>query len=363
MRSPLGRLAVAAAMCFIPQVARCQSPAARLIEQAREEIDALNIDSAFTILQLALRRAPTGPDRVRAFTLLGITQLSRDDRVGARSALEQALRLDPGLRVDSLADLHTDLRAVFGEVRTALGITDAIPAEAALPRLTTSVTVSRDTVVPASGGRLRITPLPSYRARVVLTVTPAAEPGRLLWLDTTEVEATAAQGWDLRGPDGRIVPTGRYALRAYASDSLGQVSPTVESSLVVDRVPVDTLAAPAPLGTLLPETTQLGRGPPRALASGLMVAVSVVALPSLLGNADLQAGASYPTSYAVAAVVSAASVIAFLRGSQTRPLPENVRLNAQKRERFVAERARVAEENVRRRDAAPIRVRLEGLGR
>lgn len=365
MRTLPGRLALASVLCLAPQLALGQSPASRLIEQARGEIDALNVDSAFTILQLALRRAPTGTERVRAFTLLGITQLSRDDRVGARSALEQALRLDPALRVDSLAELHTDLRTVFGEVRTALGITDA-PRDASgtgVPRLAAVVSAPRDTVVPGSGGRLLITTVPSYRARVVLTITPVAEPGRLLWSDTAAVGATAAQSWNLRGPEGRIVPAGRYALRAYASDSLGEVSPTSERVLVIDRVAVDTVAAAEPAGPLLPETAVLGHGPTRGLASGLIVALSAVALPSILGNSELQTGASYPTSYAVAAVVSAASAIAFLRGNQTRPLPENVRLNAQNRERLAAERLRAAEENTRRRDAAPIRVRLEGLGR
>ena len=344
-----------------PQSARAQTEASRLIQQAREEIDALNVDSAFAILERALRRAPTAAERVRAFALLGITQLSRDDRVGARSAFEQALRLDATLRVDSLAELHTDVRAVFGEVRIALGITDARrDASVASSGLSVAVEIPVDTTVPAIGGLLRVTTQPNFDARVLLSVRAVDTPGPLLWADTSESSGAATSTWNLRGPDGEIVAPGRYVLRVSASDSVGRSSPAVDRLLVVDRSPVDTLDSPAPLGPMAPESVHLIRGSPLSLAAGLVVALSAVALPSVLGNAELQSGASYPSSIAVGAVVGAASVVGFVRGSRVRQLPGNVLLNSQTREQDAAERRRIELENVRRREAAPIRVQVEG---
>ena len=363
MRSHRWRWALLVSALLTPQSARAQTEAARLIQQAREEIDALNVDSAFTILQRALRRAPTGAERVRAFTLLGVTQLSRDDRVGARSAFEQALRLDGGLRVDSLTELHTDLRTVFSEVRAALGITDAVRDGAAAPRLTVAVNVAVDTTVAATGGLVRIGAEPSEDARVILSVSAIESPGQLLWADTAEVGESAASLWNLRGLDGRIVAPGRYALRAAAFDPAGRASPTVERILLVERTSIDTLPSPAALAPMAPETLLVNRGSPRGLAGGLAIAASAVLMPSLLGSAELQTGASYPTSYAVAVVVGAASVVGFVRGHRTRAMPANALLNAQAREQDTTERTRVAVENARQREAAPVRVRLEGGGR
>ncbi len=104
-----------------PPPATAQVSAAQAIEAARSQIDAINVDSAAALLRLALDPASGASERqrVRAFVLLGVTHLILRQEREARDAFRQALQLDPQLRVDSLADLSSDLLAVFDAERAA----------------------------------------------------------------------------------------------------------------------------------------------------------------------------------------------------------------------------------------------------
>jgi hypothetical protein len=362
MRHALRILALALVFAAVARVARGQS-AAQLIADARQQIDNLNWDSASVVLQRALQRRPSEAERVRVFTLLGITQLSRDDRVGARSAFEQALRLDASLRVDTLAELHTDVRLVFGEARAALGITDAPRAAPAAAPFAVGVDVPADTTLPAIGGRLRIVTRPSYRARVVVAISAADAPTVLFWSDTATVGGVGTRAWDLRVRDGSLVAPGRYSLRATATDSIGQVAPTIERILVISRIATDTTPLPAPLAesAFAPESRRLALGSPSGLLVGLLFGAAAAFLPSGLGRTELDGRASSDeTALAVGGTIAVAGVVAFLAGHRVQSIPENIQRNRELRERDAATRAAIVHANARAVQSAPVRVRLEG---
>lgn len=357
-------LGVLAAGCVTARRAAAQTEVTRLIGVARQQIEDLFPDSAFATLQRALQGQATAVERVAAFKLLGVTQLTRGDRVSALLSFEQALRLDAAARADDIADLHSDVRVVFGEARTALGISDAPRVDPAGPRLTVAADVPPDTVVPANG-RLRIEVRPSYRARVVLTMSPADAPATVLWTDTAVVGGIGTRAWNVRAADGEIVAPGRYALRATAADSINQVSLTVERILVVSRVPADTQPLPAPLdaSAFAPETLHLRRGAPSTLVWGLALGGAIAGASQVLGNPDVNKGLSADgTAYAVAGGVTLAGVVSWMTGRRTRPLPENTDRNRQLVANHRQQGEAIARANAAAREGADVRVTLERTG-
>jgi len=123
-------ISLACALCLGSSL-MAQTPPGLLIETARVQIDSLSVDSAATLLLQALdpRRAASTAERTRALVLLGVIELIGSRVDGARRLFREALTLDPGLRVDSLASLHTFLQVTFDAERSILGTTSA-PAQA-----------------------------------------------------------------------------------------------------------------------------------------------------------------------------------------------------------------------------------------
>ena len=134
-----------ALLLVLPCIAHGQAGA--LVEAARAQIEALNPDSSYALLQRALAQGDPSAPRARAFTLLGIAELLRGNRTAAQFDFRQALRIDPSLRIDSLADLHSEALTVFGEQRAAI----APEARA----FSVAVDMPDDTVI-GPGGQLRI---------------------------------------------------------------------------------------------------------------------------------------------------------------------------------------------------------------
>jgi alpha-tubulin suppressor-like RCC1 family protein len=102
--------------------AEAQQPAGALIAEARRRIDDLYADSAAALLRVALQppAGATRRDSVRAFVLLGVAELMAARQDAARQAFRNALALEPGLRVDTLADLHSHLLLVFGSALSSV---------------------------------------------------------------------------------------------------------------------------------------------------------------------------------------------------------------------------------------------------
>jgi hypothetical protein len=344
--------------------ARAQTTeAGRLIAAARAQLDEANVDSAAALLGLALDpgRGATGEEQTRAWMYYALVQIIRENMPSARDAIRQALRRNGQLRVDSLSYFHDALVREFETERAAMGLVVA-PAAAAPAALAVQIDSPGDTAVPADSGRYRIQTTPNRPARVITQLYPADVPGNILWADTQAVQGVATRAWNLRDRSGALVAPGRYTLAVLAIDSLNQISPTIARFLVVERVSVDTAPHPPPLtaSAFQPETLRLRRGSPAVLAVGLGVGLMAAAMPTALGNADLNSGrAGDGTSMAVAAVASVAGVMGYVSGQRVRYSAENARANAALRQRHEEQRTAVIRQNRATIDNAPVRVRVE----
>lgn len=333
-----------------------------LIEGARAQIDELNPDSAVALIGAALAVPMSQGERLRAFTVLAFIQLLREDRVAARRAFEEALRLDRQLRIDSLADLHSDAPVVFAEARSVV-LASAAPAPApAAPRpvLTLAIEHASDTTLEVESARYMIRLRPSWRARMVASVAAA---DRVIWTDTQTVAGSQEAGWPL-APGGVILPDGRYTLRLQAQDSTGQSTSVHERVLLVARLAPDTQPLPAPLAhtSFAPETLAAAvPGNPRTLLAGVVLGGLVAGVPLVLGNKTLNDGLSRdPMAFGVAGSVTLASVVGFFHGRSAPKLSaEAIEQNRRLRESHRQQVDSITIANARARALAPIRITVE----
>jgi hypothetical protein len=364
-----GLLLLALAAAAAPPSARAQGGVGALLSQARAQLEQFNTDSATALLERALVReaGATAAQQVRANVLYGIAQLSRGNPTAARRAFRVALQLSPTERVDSLEFLEPEnLLREFNAERQAVAPAVAPAAQApVVARLTVQVDVPADTVLAARDDRLPIVPRPSRHATATLAVSPADAPTVVLWSDTLRAGASGALGWNLRARDGTLVPPGRYALRATAMDSTGEVSPTIERVLVVTRAEPDTQPLPPVLGpsAFEPETLRLKHSSPAVLLVGVGLGAAAALVPEALARGDLNEGrAKDGTQLVIAGSVTLAGIVGFLAGHRVQPMPEAARRNAELRQRDAANRQTIAHANAQARANAPVRVRLEGSG-
>lgn len=318
------------------------------IEAARAQIENIRPDSAIALLRRVEpnRGMPTEP---RYWTLMGIAELLRNRQGPALQAFRRALDADLALRVDSLTYLHSDVERVFTaarvEVRRAMG-----------PASPVGVAVAMDTVLAPWQGRLLIELRPRLRSRIVVAIAPERDRSYVLWADTQDVGAVATVAWDLQAR-GDIVPPGRYVLRVSGTDVLRRTVPALERSLTISRMPVDTLVVEGPSAPVESETAPgptLSRGSPARLLVGAALGIGAAGLTALAGNKTLNSGYRDRGRFVVAGAVSGAALIGFFTGAP-RPAaaPPPVR---QERDRSPNDRY-IAEENARRRQAAPVRIR------
>jgi hypothetical protein len=346
--------------------AAAQTAAARLIEQARVQLDGLNGDSARVLLAAGLDRSPTPAERLRGFTLLGFAQLLRKDLISATRAFDQALRLDPTLRVDSLAvDLGSEAPPLVEQRRPIIvaAINAARELEASRPPVQLLVGLSTDTTLAGDDVRLPINVVLSARARVISSIVAADAPDRAIWADTQMTLQRQVAFWPLRRADGTVLPAGRYLLRVHAVDSTDRATPVEQRALRVARIAVDTQVPPPALtaAAFVPETVQVGHKKFGLLASGGSLAALIAVAPAFLGNPSLNAGLSGdPTAYAVSGGVALASVVGFIKGRPKTQLSlPNVQRNQQLREDDRRRREGIAAANAAARLKAPIRVTVE----
>ncbi len=355
-------------------VAWAQGNVATLLAGARAHLEQFNPDSAAALLEKALAPASgaTKAERVRAYVLYGIAQLTLKNMTGARQAFRNALQANPNERVDSLEflepenllrEFNSERLAVVPAAREAPVVVAPAPV-AVVAALTVEVTLPADTTMPVATGRFPIRATPSRQAMTEVTIAPAATPLAVVWSDTLAAGATGVMHWNLRGNDGALVPPGRYAVTVTAMDSAGELSEAEGRVLVVSRAAPDTQALPPALApsAFLPETAHVAHRSPAGLLVGAGLGVAVAVLPSALGRTELNQGQGTDgTAYVVAGSVSLAGLVGFLVGTRTHtPLPENARRNADLRQRDAESRAAIASANARAREAAPVRVQVEG---
>jgi hypothetical protein len=351
------RLLCVVAIAALPMTMSAQTPAQRMAERARAQIDNLTFDAARVLLDSTLRIATTPAERIRGYTLLAFAQLGLKNQTAARQAFQQALRLDPTMRIDSIADLDSDAPLVFSQARTIAA--QELEARASLHM---TLGVPLDTTVSAADPRVAISVQPTLNSRIVTTITQVGGPLLPIWSDSTFATGRRVLSWPLRRADGALVPNGVYIVRSQATDSTGQASPFEERRLRLSRVRADTQALPSPpLATAFaPESLRVGGRKTRVLVAGASLA-AMVAVSPMIGNSTLNKSlSSDPTAYAVAGSVATISVVDFIRGrARTTVLTDNVIRNKNIREAYERQRDGVIRANADAIARAPIRINVE----
>lgn len=351
--------------------AAAQAPAERLARAKQYLLD-IQSDSAGVVLQTVLDTASgaSAAERAWAYSLMALVRLEAADRSGALTMFRQALRADPQLPTDSvgvLRDLQSEAEGVLQEARRLMAPVEIAAGQPAAPRVPLAVRFEApaETTLAVSDGRLPIIPVPNRRARSVVTMARSDAPGAILWRSDTLPAGTAAPvSWPVRGADGRLVAPGRYLFAATAVDSAGELA-RVEWTMLVERVATDTQQLPLPVRVeeLRPETLQVRHRAPGGLLLGIGIGATALMVPQVLGRQELNTGRSPDaTRIVVAGAGTLAGIIGFLGGRRAQYMPENARYNAELRQQRATQIAETVAGNVRAREQAPVRVRLERSG-
>ena len=310
MRTRATVLALAVLTVSLACAARAQSPAEQLAHGIRAYRD-LDYDSAATLLRAALALpgppALTDAERARGLVHLGATEFFREQRDSAAAAFERLLFLDPRYRPDQLV-FPPEVSSLFEEVR--------------LRTRAVAVSVPPLSRIDAAGDRVVAWLYASSYHQIDVAVLRAN--GVLVRSVYTGGAGDSLQLlWDGRSDAGLPVEGGLYQLRVDSRGNDGRIVRSLEVSLDVERVRVDTLPLPPPPDPLLrPERAAGGTGM-RALVTGLVGAVAVVALPTLVTGAS----AGMTERLAVAGAFGTAGLAAFQSQRRSQPIPENIAAN------------------------------------
>lgn len=352
MKRQRGILVVMLVACAagIPTPARAQVAVRRQIEAARQQIVNLNGDSAGMLLQSVLdaRSRASSAERSWAYALMAIVQLAGQNRNGARTMFEQALRADSRLPVDSvrvLRDLDSEAEVVLQEAR--LVVQPAIPGAGAQSRDTLRVgfTVASDTMLAGNEGRVAVSPRPNRSARTVVTIAEVGAPaGSILGSsDTLRFGEAGPLTLNLRSAEGRpLFQSGRqYGFTLTALDSFG-LRAQARWTMRLDTLPpvMQPLPRSLPESEFRPETLQVRHRSAATLLAGAGLGVVAAVLPTAFGRTELNNGlAGDGTAIVVAGSVTVAGIVGFLNGRRAVYSAENAQYNT--------ERLRVHEDSVR----------------
>jgi len=351
--------------------AAAQAPVRDLLVAAKQRLLDIQPESAGVVLQAVLEAGSgaSAAERAWAYSLMALVRLEAADRSGAQTMFRQALRSDARLPLDSvgvLRELQSEAEAVLQETRRLFFAAEAAaqPQVTRAP-LTVRFEVPAETTLAPSGGRLPIVPVPSHRARSVVSAALADAPGAILWRsDTLAPGAAVPVLWPVRSADGRLVAPGRYQFAVTALDSAGEQS-RAEWVMEVERVAADTQPVPSPVAPheLRPETVQVRRRAPAGLLLGVGLGAAAYAVPQVLGRHELNEGLPRDATVLVAAGSAAvAGVLGLVGGWRPVASPENARYNADLRQERASRIAEVVAANARARENAPVRVRLARSG-
>jgi hypothetical protein len=265
------------------------------------------------LLRAALARVGADPlpdsSRARALMFLGATEFYRERRDSAVAAFGRLLALNPRYRPDQLV-FPPEVSSLYQEVRAG---TRAVAV--AVPPLTELTTTGDRLAV-----RLYATSLHEITATIAPSGLRTAQP-RTLYAGA--IGDSLQILWDGHDVGGVAADSGSFVLRVASLGTGGRVVRTVEVPLEVRTIRRDTLPWPLiPDSLLRPEHTAAG-GAPRALAGGLLTAVAVVVLPSVISSDSKPSGGRF----AVAAASGIAGILGFSARRHMQPIPENIAAN------------------------------------
>jgi len=306
------------------------------LRRAVRAYETLDYRQAITLSQTALRERLSGPERGRAYEILGLAYSGLDSLTKGAEAFRQALLINPDMRMDP--------------ARTSPRITVAFDLALKQSLLVRELRVDSARFVGGQGAAL-IRYTVTQPARVRTTVVGGA---RTILIDSTVATGQINLRWPVQLPDGNPLPAGSYTVVVQATAGTSSFSASQPVRIALGAV--DTL----PHLTTLPGNEYLSETetPPRSwrpLGLAFLYTGIAVAGTFALESGDLGDGARREL-VAVGGVTLGVGLVSLLRKPAPQPVRANILYNNLLREQLARRNADVARENINRRRQVELRV-------
>jgi len=316
----------------------------RLVASAIEAYQNLDYESAAALLRRALAVEAPSPDtvpaalRTKALTYLAASDFYRGHRDSAEAEFRRLIRQDPRFRPDPLL-FPPEVTTVFEGQRR---VTKVVAVE---PPQDTTLRVGREQYP------IRLIASSFHEVVVALERTD----GRFLrGLYAGPIGDSLLVNWD--GLDSAGAPPGDGPLTLTVTSRPtpgGEVVRVVRVPIDVRATHADTLPWPGlPDTALLPEHATTGPAL-RSLSGGVLGALAVVVLPSVLASGTHGSDGRF----VVAGALTVSGIAGYLSRRPGTPLPDNVAHNVARRALWQRQIETTKQDNVRRRTAVLERIR------
>jgi len=319
----------------VPAAGGAQTVQNAALRRAQQAYDNLEYRQVVSLAQAALRERLTGPERARAYELLGFTYGAMDSILKAVDAFKQVVLIDPERQLDpnrvspkAYSAFDVALRQVLLVRQLRIDSTSFVGGRGAVP-IRFTVTQPARVVTRAIGGGSYVIDSGAWNGQVNLS-------------------------WPVRLANGDPVPAGNYTVVVEAR--LGQNAFSASQPIRVSHGSVDTLPSLTSLPgyQYLPETEV----PPQSWRPlGLAFLYTGGALVGTLGLESSSLGSSSKRELAV--VGGAALVTGFvmtLRKPAPRPAAANILYNRLLRDQIARRNQDIAKENLARRQQVQVGV-------
>jgi hypothetical protein len=313
----------------LPSALGAQEAPSGSLRRAQQAYDNLQYRQVVPLAQAALRERLSGPERARAYELMGFTYGAMDSILKAVDAFKQVVLIDPERQLDPD---RTSPRA-YSAFEVALGQVLIVRQL----RIDSTSFVGGQGAVPI---RFTVT----QPARVVTRAI--GTPGTFV-IDSGAWHGQVNLRWPLRLPNGDPVPAGTYTLVVDAR--LGQNTASASRPIRVSYGSVDTLPhlTSLPGYQYLPETEV----PPQSWRPvGLAFLYTGGALVGTVGLAGSNLGTSSGRELGIvggAALVT--GIVMMLRKPAAQPAQANILYNRLLREQITRRNEEIARDNLARR--------------
>jgi hypothetical protein len=319
-----------------PAAGRAQAIQNAALRRAQQSYDNLEYRQVLSLAQAALRERLTGPERARAYELLGFTYGAMDSILKAVDAFKQVVLIDPERQLDPNRVSPKAYSAFDVALRQVL--------------LVRQLRVDSTTFV---GGRGAV-PIRFTVTQPARVVTRAIGTGGSFLIDSSAWNGQVNLSWPARLANGDPVPAGNYTVVVDAR--LGQNAFSGSQPIRLNHGAVDTLPhlTDLPGYQYLPETEV----PPQSWRPlGLAFLYTGGAL---LGTVGLESSTLGSSSKREVAVVGGAALVTgfvmMLRKPAPRPAAANILYNRLLREQIARRNQDIEKENVTRRQQVQVTV-------
>ncbi len=324
---------------LLAPVAGAQAVQNATLRRAEQAYDNLEYRQVLSLAQAALREPLTGPERARAYELLGFTYGAMDSILKAVDAFKQVVLIDPERQLDPNRISPKAYSAFDVALRQVLLVRQL--------RVDSTTFVGGQGAVPI---RFTVT----QPARVVTRAIGSGGSGRSFLIDSGAWNGQVNLRWPARLANGDPVPAGSYTVVVEAR--LGQNAFSGAQPIRVSHGAVDTVAhlTALPGYEYLPETEI----PPQSWRPlGLAFLFTGGAVVGTLGLESSNLGSGSRRELGV--VGGAALVTGFvmtLRKPAPRPAAANILYNRLLRDQIARRNQDIEKENVARRQQVQLTV-------